>query len=64
MGVPCLMMVYNRFKYGSSTLETGKDLLHTGSSSTCPYLIRHMDDFFHEKIGYYIALAPACQETL
>lgn len=62
--MPCLMMVYNRFKYESLTLETEKDLLHTGSSSTCPYLIRHMDDFFHEKIGYYIALAPACQETL
>ena len=61
---PCLMLIYNRFKHEAATLVTEKELLHTGSSSTCPFLLRHLDDFFHDKLGYYVALTPGCRETL
>ena len=61
---PCLMLIYNRFKHEAATLVTEKELLHTGSSSTCPFLLRHLDDFFHERVGYYVALTPCCRETL
>jgi len=58
------MLIYNRFKHEAATLVTEKELLHTGSSSTCPFLLRHLDDFFHDKLGYYVALTPGCRETL
>lgn len=61
---PCLMLVYNRFKHEAATLVTEKELLHTGSSSASPFLLRHLDDFFHERVGYYVALTPCCRETL